>query len=154
VPLNGGQYNPGPDPTKCSAAGFLLENAGTFDINDPNADCPYIDPSPVESISGDGHNYFRSKNPYKLKSWAGFGEVYWQVNPALKVTAGLRYTDDRKTFIPVPSQVLLAQGAIAGGTVNRGYPELPPIKQHWGEWTGRLGVDWKPDLSFTDPTMV
>jgi outer membrane receptor protein involved in Fe transport len=121
---------------------------------DPNAVCPYIDPNPIESINGQGHNYFRSKNPYKLKSAAAFGEVYWQATPALKVTAGLRYTDDKKTFIPVPSQVLLAPGQVAGGTVSIGYPEKPAIKQHWGEWTGRLGVDWKPDLSFTDQTML
>jgi outer membrane receptor protein involved in Fe transport len=83
-----------------------------------------------------------------------FGEVYWQIDDALKLTAGLRYTNDRKTFIPVPSQVLMAPGLVAGGNVNTGYPEEPAIKQHWGEWTGRLGLDWKPDLSFTDQTML
>ena len=36
----------------------------------------------------------------------------------------------------------------------RGYPESEDIEQHWGEWTGRLGVDWKPVLSFTDNTML
>jgi outer membrane receptor protein involved in Fe transport len=54
----------------------------------------------------------------------------------------------------VPSQILLAPGIIAGGTVQKGYPERPAIKQHWGEWTGRLGVDWKPEVSFTDNTML
>ena len=156
LPFNGGPNNPGPDLTKCGFHGFLLGTLGDapVDINDPQADCPYVDPNPVESINGEGHNYFRSKNPYKLKSAAAFGEIYWKVNDALKVTAGLRYTDDKKSFIPVPSQVLLARGLAAGGNVNRGYPELPAIKQHWGEFTGRLGVDWKPDLSFTDQTML
>jgi iron complex outermembrane receptor protein len=121
---------------------------------DPAAACPYIDPNPIESINGEGHNYFRSKNPYKLKSWAAFGELYWNLSEKLKLTAGLRYTDDQKTFIPVPSQILMAPGLFAGGDISRGYPELPPIKQHWGEWTGRLGLDWKPDLSFTDQTLL
>ena len=154
IPFNGGPTNPGPDMTKCAGGGFLGDIDGPFDINDPRGLCPYVDPNPVESINGEGHNYFRSKNPYKLKSAAAFGELYWQASDALKVTAGLRYTDDRKTFIPVPSQILLAPGIVAGGTVNRGYPEDPPIEQHWGEWTGRLGVDWKPDLTFTDRTML
>jgi len=122
-------------------------------IDDPRL-CPYVDPKPLESINGEGHNYFRSKNPYKLSSTAAFGEVYWKATDRLKVTAGLRYTDDRKTFTPVPSQVLLAYGTLAGGTVERGYPELADIKQHWGEWTGRLGVDWRPEVSFTDQTML
>jgi len=120
----------------------------------PGSGCPYIDPNPVESINGEGHNYFRSHNPYSVKSAAAFGELYWNLSEDIKLTAGLRYTDDRKTFTPVPSQVLLAEGLNGGGDVNRGYPALPDIKQHWGEWTGRLGVDWTPDLALTDHTLL
>jgi len=120
----------------------------------PGSACPYIDPNPVESINGEGHNYFRSKNPYSVRSGAAFGEVYWKFSDNMKLTAGLRYTDDRKTFTPIPSQVLLAEGMNGGGDVNRGYPARPDIKQHWGEWTGRLGVDWKADLPFTDQTLL
>ena len=152
-PFNGGRGNPGPDITQCPYSGFV-GNPIPVNINDPQAICPYIDPTPIESLAGDGHNYFRSKNPYKLHSAAAFGELYWQMSDKVKLTAGLRYTQDRKSFIPVPSQILLANGIGAGGTVNRGYPEKPAIKQHWGEWTGRLGVDWKPVVSFTDQTMV
>ena len=123
-------------------------------IDDPAAGCPYVDPNPLESMDGEGHNYFRSKNPYKLKSAAMFGELYWNVLEDLKVTAGLRYTDDRKTFVPVPTQVLLSKGIVGGGVVNKGAPEDPPIKQHWKEWTGRIGVDWKPELSFTNDTLL
>ncbi|MGE5567258.1 MAG: TonB-dependent receptor domain-containing protein [Parcubacteria group bacterium] len=146
-------FNTGPDITKCGFAGFMNQS-GAGDVSDPNAACPYIDPNPIESINGEGHNYFRSKNPYKLTSSAAFGELYWQASEDLKVTAGLRYTDDRKRFTPVPSQLLLAPTIVAGGYVSRGYPELSPIKQKWGEWTGRLGVDWKPELGLTDQTMV
>jgi len=159
LPFNGGYFNPGADITKCMSLGFIPAQyggayPGPVDISDPRSICPYIDPNPIESIDGEGHNYFRSKNPYKLKSAAAFGELYWKATDNLKVTAGLRYTDDRKTFIPVPSQILLARGYLAGGAVSKGYPELPPIKQHWGEWTGRLGVDWTPDLALTDQTMI
>jgi iron complex outermembrane receptor protein len=153
LPFNGGPNNPGPDLGRCWA-GLVDGFVAPVDMDDPTAMCPYIDPNPIESINGEGHNYFRSKNPYKLKSWAVFGEGYWQLRDDLKLTAGLRYTDDRKTFIPVPSQILLAPGILAGGAVQRGYPERPAIKQHWGEWTGRVGLDWKPELSFTDETML
>ena len=146
--------NPEARQFPCNRSGWLGDVVGQVDYSDPAAICPYVDPNPIESMDGEGHNYFRSKNPYRLKSSAVFGELYWKATDALKVTAGLRYTDDRKTFIPVPTQVLLSRGSISGGAVNKGYPESPPIKQHWGEWTGRLGVDWKPDLSLTDQTMV
>ncbi|HEX5775233.1 MAG TPA: TonB-dependent receptor [Caulobacteraceae bacterium] len=120
----------------------------------PGSACPYIDPNPVESINGEGHNYFRSKNPYHLRSSAAFGEVYWELADSVKVTAGLRYTRDKKTFTPIPSQILTAPGLFGAGTVARGYPELDPLVQRWGEWTGRLGIDWKPDLGFTDQTLL
>ncbi|MGE5567140.1 MAG: TonB-dependent receptor [Parcubacteria group bacterium] len=139
---------------KCFISGDRIGLYGVWPIGDPASGCPYIDPNPVESIDGEGHNYFRSKNPYKLKSAAAFAEMYWDIQPAVRVTAGLRYTDDKKTFIPVPTQVLLGRNPFAAGYANKGYPELPPIKQHWGEWTGRLGVDWKPDISWTDQTLV
>src|SRR3546814_6511672 len=71
---------------------------------------------------------------------------YLNITDDLKLTAGLRYTDDRKTFTPVPSQTLLSPGLTGGGTVSRGYPEKPAIVQQWGEFTGRIGLDWAPDL--------
>jgi len=146
------------DPNICqgsnTANGGSTGNALPVPANDPKAMCPYVDPNPVESIDGNGHNYFRSKNPYRLKSTAVFGEAYWNIQDDLKLTAGFRYTDDRKTFTPVPSQVLLARSLIGGGNVSAGYPEDPPIKQKWGEFTGRIGVDWKPRLGFTDDTML
>lgn len=116
--------------------------------------CVYIDPNPIGRINGEGHNYFRSRNHARTKSWAFFGEGYWQVSDTVKITAGLRYTDDKKITTPYPTQLLLAPGIRGGGLVNSGYPALPDVTQDWGEFTGRFVVDWKPDLSFTDDTLV
>ena len=106
----------------------------------------YVDPNPLGSIDGYGQNYFRSRNPYKLKSTAAFGELYWKATDALKVTAGLRYTDDRKKFELWPTQLL-------NNNMHLLHHE-GDIDQHWGEWSGRLGFDWTPNLSFTDKTMI
>jgi outer membrane receptor protein involved in Fe transport len=127
-----GFYNRSDDPAICTG------RAGTNN-------CMKVDVNPIGSLTGDGHNYFRNKNPYKLESTALFGEMYWEASNALKFTAGLRYTDDRKSFTPWRSQLLVP-----------GYEYGPgeEIKQDWQEFTGRLGVDWKPDLGFTDETMV
>lgn len=116
--------------------------------------CPYIDPNPVENINGEGHNYFRSSNPYELKSSALFGEAYYNISPDLNVTAGLRYTRDRKRFTPVPSQLLLAPTLSAGGYIGTGHPADPDITLGWNEFTGRAGIDWKPQLGFTDDTLI
>ncbi|MGV8955491.1 MAG: TonB-dependent receptor domain-containing protein, partial [Cypionkella sp.] len=68
--------------------------------------------------------------------------------------AGLRYTDDSKEFTRVPSQLLLAPGFLGGGFVGSGYPVDGVTKQDFQEFTGRLVVDWQPELSFTDQTLV
>src|SRR6185437_12023276 len=83
--------------------------------------------------------------PYHLNSFAGFGEAYYQVSPDVKLTAGLRWTDDRKRFWNVPSWVYLEGG---------GYPVLNIIDQEWKEITGRFNVNWTPKLDFTDSTLV
>jgi iron complex outermembrane receptor protein len=105
----------------------------------------YIDPNPIGSLDGQGHNYFRSENPYALNSWAGFGEVYYDVTQDLKLTGGLRWTDDRKFFTDIPSQTFEMGG---------GYPVAGYVKQNWDEWTGRFNASWSPKLDFTDQSMV
>jgi len=136
--------------------------------------CTPIETNPIESIQDTGHNYFLSRNPYKLEAGGLFGEFYWQARDNLKITAGLRLNHDVKTFIPIPSQVLLSDPArveelvplygefarpflygmalysFAGGA----YPALLEEKREWREFTGRLGADWKPDFSFTNETLL
>ncbi|HEX6858586.1 MAG TPA: TonB-dependent receptor [Caulobacteraceae bacterium] len=108
--------------------------------------CQYIDPNPIGNLNDQGHNYFLSRNPYKLISYAVFGETYYNVTDALKITAGLRWTVDKKEAPRIPSWVL------AGDTV--GLPVAEVIEQEWREPTGRLTVDWKPDLAWTDETLL
>ena len=105
----------------------------------------YIDPNPIDRLDGQGHNYFRSENPYRLNSTAGFGEAYYQVLPDVKLTAGLRWTDDSKIFFNIPSWVFLLGG---------GYPVEGVVNQEWKEWTGRFVANWTPKLDFTDATML
>ena len=151
-----------PPPT--SATQFPSTNAyngcGTGSAN-PSFDfafsqtpgCIYVDPNPLSSINGQGHNYYRSQNPYTLNSYAGFGEAYYQVAPDLKLTAGLRWTDDNKTFTPIPTQLLLSSSAKLGGLINQGFYDLPNIDQHWGEFTGRFVANWSPKIELTDQSM-
>jgi len=105
----------------------------------------YIDPNGLGKLNGLGHNYFLSKNPYVLNSYAGFGEVYYAVRPDLKLTGGVRWTDDKKHFIDIPSELLVA---------GYGYPVTGIVDQEWNELTGRLAANWTPKLEFTDQTLV
>jgi len=124
-------------------------------------ECPYVDRNPIDRLDNKGHNYFLSQNGIRIKSLGIFGELYWKLSSDVKLTLGARYTRDKKRSDQVPSQLLLGGGTqttfpgdTTGGRVNSGYPALPSIEQEWGEFTGRAVLDWKPNLSFTDETLV
>ncbi|AJA09086.1 outer membrane cobalamin receptor protein [Sphingopyxis fribergensis] len=140
------------------ATGIFNDGAAGNPVNpcntgDPLEPCIYIDPNPISEIDGDGHNYFRSRNLAQTRSKAIFGEVYWEPTDNLKVTAGLRYTDDKKTATPIKSQLLLTSGFAGSGYIGRGYRISPDIVQKWGRVTGRFVVDWSPDLGITDDSL-
>jgi len=124
-------------------------------VRDPNkpsslgaegtAACGYIDPNPLTRLNNQGHNYFLSQNPYTLNSYAGFGEAYYNITPELKLTGGLRWTDDEKHFIDIPSELLVS---------GYGYPITGVVDQKWGKFTGRFAANWTPKLDFTDQTLI
>ncbi len=105
----------------------------------------YIDPNPLSSLNDNGHNYFLSKNPYVLNSYALFGEAYYNILDNLKLTAGLRWTEDQKHFPMIPSWLV---------TEGWGYPVAGVINQQWDQFTGRAVVNWTPKLAFTDQTLI
>lgn len=107
--------------------------------------CIYIDPD--SSLMGQGHNYFLSYQPYRLHSYAGFGELYFELSDTVKLTAGARYTKDDKRLDNIPARLL---------TPGSGYPAGVPaaLKASFEAFTGRIGIDWKPELSWTDSTLV
>lgn len=66
----------------------------------------------------------------------------------------MRYTDDKKIATPYETQLLLAPGILAGGLIGRGLVASPDIKQKWGRLTGRLVIDWKPEISGLSDLLV
>ena len=107
--------------------------------------CIGVDFNPLSSVNNQGHNYFLSQNPYTLNSYAVFGETYYNVLNDLKLTAGLRWTEDQKHFTDIPSEV---------GINDLGYPISGVVNQQWDQFTGRTAVNWTPKLDFTDQTLV
>jgi outer membrane receptor protein involved in Fe transport len=135
-------YIPGvSDNSNCSPQGFTYP-----DLSQPQGlGCAYMDPNPISSLNGMGHNYFRSSNPYTLNSYAAFGEVNYNVFDSLKLTAGLRWTEDQKHFTDIPSEILVP---------GWGYPAVGVVNQQWDQFTGRAVANWTPKLDFTDQTLI
>ncbi|WNZ55025.1 TonB-dependent receptor [Microbulbifer sp. MKSA007] len=104
---------------------LVFQNCTDPEVN-VGSDCIYVDPNSIENIDEEGHNYFLSRNLVEVNSWALFGETYWQINDDVKLTTGLRYTNDRKRSTPVPSQLLLGTfydpvtGEVSSGEVSGG----------------------------------
>jgi iron complex outermembrane receptor protein len=146
--LGAGYYAPGPwipgvsDNSDCIAGGLRTTNPSNVE---PIGACVYIDPNPIGSLNNEGHNYFLSQNPYVLNSYAGFGEAYYNIAADLKLTGGLRWTEDQKHFVEIPSQAFLP---------GYGYPISGIVNQQWDQLTGRAALNWTPKLDFTDQTLV
>jgi len=139
---------------------YVMFNTGTgfYQINNQllagNANCTSgptcvaIDPNADPNRSG--RNYYDSYGPYDLTSYAAFGELYWQMSDNFKWTLGLRYTVDSKD-VENHSVVLGTTGSGIGGPLP-GQDAILHVK--FKKPTGRFGFDWKPDLGFTDDTLI
>ena len=121
---------------------------------------------PGSTPDGSGHNYYDSRSGGGFtKSYAAFGEVYYDIMPNLKLTLGGRYTTDQITNVAFPIEVL-----VANASQTQLYPDgyggfptqfcaspttcLTDQKVTYREFTGRANLDWTPTLSFTDKTLV
>ena len=138
----------------------------------------HIDPN--YPPNGSGHNYYDSRSGGGfLKSYAGFGEVYYNIAPTLKLTLGGRYTVDQlyNTQYPISLFVTSNNGSVPfadpglpqygqPGTPDPAYGGFPtqvcttstvtciiPQKVTYREFTGRANLDWTPTLPFTDKSL-
>ncbi|MGE6697560.1 TonB-dependent receptor [Hyphomonas sp. NPDC076900] len=117
-----------------------------------------------QDFSGLGGQYFRSLSPYEMNSLAVFGEGYYDISDNLKATVGLRYTKDEKSQQNIPTYLFVPAGVYGTGTAQDGSPINPSpnagtdangyYHAEFEEITGRAGLDWRPDLAFTDDTLI
>jgi iron complex outermembrane recepter protein len=92
---------------------------------------------------------------FRLKSYGLFGEVYFDVSDKLRVTAGVRYSNDKKTQVarvpllswPVPYGVTNANlspfvGNFDADPTVAGNQAFNVGRASFDEWTGRFVVDY------------
>jgi outer membrane receptor protein involved in Fe transport len=85
---------------------------------------------------------FINETPFsKTESWAGFGEGYFRLAEATKLTVGVRYTKDEKA-IRTRTILLAPPGPFV--EAERSYSRV----------TGRIALDHQADLGFTDDTLL
>jgi len=116
----------------------------------------------VGALTGGGTS-LRSFNIFAVNNtdaWAAFGEVYFDLTDTLKLTAGLRYSDERKrdynelNFV-LPNDANPASEVLLGLFGDIDYANcvnaaaLCPFQsrtdsQSWDDWTPKVGLDWRP----------
>jgi len=143
---------PGVSDNTTASCWHIPANQTGYIIHDPRIGggiatnlCAYIDPNPISNLNNEGHNYFLSQNPYTLNSYAAFGETYYDIVKDVKLTTGLRWTEDQKHFVNIPSEL------VANGW---GYGTTGAVDQQWDALSGRVALNWTPKLNFTDQTLV
>ncbi|HEV2364822.1 MAG TPA: TonB-dependent receptor [Caulobacteraceae bacterium] len=73
--------------------------------------------------NGTGHNYYDARGGLgHLKSYAGFGEVYYNIMPDLKLTLGGRYTVDQLLNYQFPIELLSASPNNGPVFTDPGFP--------------------------------
>ena len=77
----------------------------------------------------------------KSRTSALFGESYFKVSDTLRLTLGARYTDERRSGE--------SRSLVLSALLPWTYSEFSGSKA-----TYKAAVDWSPDLSFTDATLV
>jgi outer membrane receptor protein involved in Fe transport len=94
-------------------------------------------------------------NDVRLDAYAAFGEAYFEASDELKFTVGLRYTRDKKTSRDVFPQALFNLGVVPYGTPTaRDRVRFRDAEVEFKRLTGRAVVDWKPQTSFSEDTLV
>lgn len=116
------------------------------------SDCIYFDPNPTPDYSG--HQYFDTWTPYELSSNALFAETYYDISDTLKLTTGIRYTEDKKERVRMGQLLLNPIGEGGWGTGGYAPGSAKLDKEDFEEYTGRIVLDWMPEVSFTDSTLV
>ena len=119
---------------------------------------PPINVDPNNPPTGAGHNYYDSRTGGGyLKSYAAFGEIYYDILPDLKLTLGGRYTTDQLYNISYPILLEVPGAGFPTTFCPAGTSSTTCLTQQhvtYREFTGRANLDWTPVLSFTDKTLV
>ncbi|TNE41690.1 MAG: TonB-dependent receptor [Sphingomonadales bacterium] len=95
--------------------GKLKYVAGLYYFNEKGNNINNLDFTPVT---------FRSGGRFQTKSYAAFAQGTWSFVPSLDLTLGLRYTDDRKSFLP-DQEILVDK---TGGALIAASPNTPQIR--------------------------
>ena len=93
------------------------------------------------------HDFDTRTPDIETNSWAVFGELYYDLSEQLKLTAGIRYSNEEKSQ---KTQTVTPFSFLAPGFDPTVFEEL---ENDWKETTGKLGLSYIADIEVTDETL-
>ena len=111
------------------------------------------------NLNNNGRNYFYSRTPYTLQAYALFGEGYIDLTEDVKLTLGLRYTNDDKEVVNNSTALLANVGTVPLALTDPDHAYLtdpinPTATAQFEEVTGRIVLDWQTRLPGADESLV
>lgn len=89
---------------------------------------------------------FRSGGKFSTESYAAFGQASWAMLDTLELTVGMRYTEDKKSFLP--DQIILVDktgGALIAGSPNTPQERVLPfarVSRTENSFTPSVNLSW------------
>ena len=100
-------------------------------------------------------NFADTQATLNSKAYAVFGQATYEFNEQFAVTAGLRYTKDKKDGTEFQRLIILSPAIAAGAAAFDVSTDIDPttpgvqnsraLKNSWDAVTGTLNLDWTPD---------
>ncbi|MBL8555692.1 MAG: TonB-dependent receptor [Phenylobacterium sp.] len=100
-------------------------------------------------------NFADTQATLNSKAYAVFGQATYEINDQFAVTAGLRYTKDKKDGTELQRLIILSPAIAAGAAAfdvstdvdptTPGVQNFRSLKNSWDAVTGVLNLDWTPD---------
>ena len=75
----------------------------------------------------------------ETEAWAGFGQLSYALSDQLTLTAGIRYTSERKDFTQFADQ----RNAVTGAQIAT-YPRSYATRGNYDSWTPKFGIEFRP----------
>ena len=95
-------------------------------------------------------SYFLNQGVYTLHSLAFFGELYYDLTDTIRLTGGVRWTEDKKRTRERGGNLFICNDANGIASNDPAYSgsgcrldgwEIQSDK--WDKWTGKVGIDWQ-----------
>lgn len=115
-------------PLNFLVGAYMYENEQELEVYITH---PSIEAAQIDLGFPDEFNAFYVDSPATTESFAIFGEGYWDVTDQLRLTLGLRYTDDKKENTSRVLFLMLTD------------PNYSTAKGEWSDTTGKITAEWE-----------